>query len=341
MAALSILLGPGVAKADPPACMIGMDVADLHNLDPRADTFDAKIWIWSVCPDGVADPLTNLSFDSARNVETSSYTRELSNGSQWGVMLASGTFRQHFDTRAFPFDKQALHVLVTAYENVTDMRLLPDTGQTAYDPAVPLSGWRAGPPTLEGAERVYSTSFGDPAAVPGATNVYSQITLTMELRRSDGTMFWKLIGPMLISFLVALLTMAVAPTTVRSMQGRAGVLGAALFTTMINLQRANDVVPSNAGLTLIDQLHILTLAYVFLGLVVMMLCWRWTQIEDDTREAIIHAKSDDDWVDSVRALGDTLMHRIRTLSKVAAIAGTSIYILIAAALIAVAMRAGA
>lgn len=54
------------------------------------------------------------------------------------------------------------------------------------------------------------------------------------------------------------------------------MLGGALFVTVLNMQQANTVITSTDGLTLIDDLHLTTLAFLLMAVAGTVLSWRWT-----------------------------------------------------------------
>ena len=52
------------------------------------------------------------------------------------------------------------------------------------------------------------------------------------------------------------------------------VLVCALFATVVNMQVGNSVLGSPEAVSLVDKIHILALAYVFVAAVLAVLSWR-------------------------------------------------------------------
>ncbi|WP_406345959.1 hypothetical protein [Streptomyces sp. NBC_00648] len=66
---------------------------------------------------------------------------------------------------------------------------------------------------------------------------------------------------------------------------RLGVLGGGLLVVVLNGQQVDSVVTSTIGLTLIDWLHLVTLAFLLLAVAGTVLAWRWTARGGSTARA--------------------------------------------------------
>jgi hypothetical protein len=279
---LAVLLGFAVqSEASSPtpvdilSCKIGVYLSDLRDLDAAAKTFNARLWFWSLCPENDQEPLKKqLSFSNGDRIETGSFSQKLSKDQQWGLIRAEGVFRHLWDVHNFPFDRQTLEVAVTASDDLDHFRFLVDENNSSFNPDIHVPGWRITGFRLLTGERQYTTTFGDPLLPNGKGSTYSRIRVLIDVERSDRTLFLRHTGALYTAFLFAMFTFLMISPNVSTMEVRVGMLGASLFATVLSMQAANAATRSE-GLTLIDELHLLTLAYILFGAIVTLISWRW------------------------------------------------------------------
>ncbi|WP_159395248.1 hypothetical protein [Streptomyces albireticuli] len=275
---------PPAVRAPVPSCELGAYLSDLYDLDPAKHVFSARMFLWSVCPDRKLDPLPTVSFSNANDPEKGDPILSAEGSGFRDLMRLQGTFRQNWDVRAFPFDRQRIAVLVTAAPESKDFRLLPDNANSAYNKDIQPPGWRITGFRLAPAQRLYPTNFGDSRLPRGTTTTYSRIRVEVDLARDDPTVFWKLTGPLYLMVLMATATFLLPSHAeelgmgerLDSLQSRLGMLGGGLFVVMLNMQQVTAVVNSTVGLTLIDWLHLLTLGFVLAAVMATVASWRWT-----------------------------------------------------------------
>ncbi|WKV75436.1 hypothetical protein AW27_030300 [Streptomyces sp. PCS3-D2] len=267
-----------------PACDVGAYVADLYDLDPAKHSFSARVYLWSVCPDRKLDPLPTAAFTNANDPERDTPVLTSEAGRFRDLILLQGTFRQDWDVRAFPFDRQRIEVLVTAAAQSRALRMVPDNANSSYNKNIRPAGWRITGFRLTPAQHVFSTNFGDTTLPRGTTSTYSRIRVQVDVARNDPTIFWKLTGPLYLMVLVVTATFLLPAHAeelgmgerLDTLQSRLAMLGGGLFVVMLNMQQVNTVITSTVGLTLIDWLHLLTLGFVLLAVVATVVSWRWT-----------------------------------------------------------------
>jgi putative Ca2+/H+ antiporter (TMEM165/GDT1 family) len=91
----------------------------------------------------------------------------------------------------------------------------------------------------------------------------------VELQCESVVGFVKLVAGVYAAIAIALLSFLMAPE-----HGRMTVLVGALFATVINLQVGNSVLGSPEAVSLVDEIHIVAVAYVFVAAVMGVLTWR-------------------------------------------------------------------
>ncbi|MEU7134310.1 hypothetical protein [Streptomyces sp. NPDC046261] len=270
-------------KGNVPTCELGAYLSDLYDLDPAKHTFSARLQLWSVCPRRELDPLPTASFSNANDPEKGEPALTSEGGRFRNVTRLQGTFRQGWDVRSFPFDRHRIQIVVTSVRDVRAFRFTPDNENSAVNGDIAPAGWRLTGFHLATAEHRYPTNFGNPTLPRGAASTHSRVLVQIDLARSDPLVFWKLTGPLYLMLIVATATFLLPSHSeelsmaerLDTLQSRLALLGGGLFVVMLNMQQVNQIVSSSVGLTLIDGLHLLTLVYVLLAVVVTVFCWRW------------------------------------------------------------------
>ncbi|WP_058041154.1 hypothetical protein [Streptomyces roseifaciens] len=263
-------------------CELSTYISDLYDIDPAKGRFSARLWLWTICPDRRADPLPQVSFSNADDPDTSEPNLIDQDGQVLDQVRVQSSFRQDWDVRDFPFDRHRIEVLLTAPQDTGHFRFTVNNADSQLNPEIRPRGWRISGFRLVTADKHYTTTYGDRSLKHGST--YNRVRIQIDLERSSLTTFWKLTTPLYLALLIAVSTFLVSsrheePATSERLEGvhsRLGVLGGGLFVVVLNMQQADDVITSFNGLTLIDWLHLITLACLLLAVAGTVLAWRWT-----------------------------------------------------------------
>ena len=258
-----ILALPAAAQpAAPERHKVGIFVTGLHALDVARGTFGTTFWLWAVGP------------DSARVLHTADYvnaeatsvrlesTVPAGPGRSWSQQRVTGTFREHWDLRRYPFDRHDLQILIE--EGIEEKQRFvyeADTANSGFSLREDaIEGWRLRGVRVETLTTTYPTSFGNPAATQPRSE-YSAIRAVLDLQRTDWTGFAKLTAALYAAFLLCALGCLVPVNNV-SFSPRITFMVASLFAIVLNMRAASAALGSEHGLTLIDGLHVAGLAYV-------------------------------------------------------------------------------
>jgi hypothetical protein len=262
---------PALAQSGttPATCRIGAYLTALHAFDPETDTFDADMWLWSVCPADGHRPLETMEFVNADQVEVLLDVRD---SPIWATRKVQGTFRHDWDERNFPFDRHTLRIaLEEGDEDVRRFVYEPDTANSRVDPTMQLPGWTMTDFALLGSTRFYDTTFGDPDLPAGGSSEYSRLTVAIGLMRSDLSGFFKLTAVVYAAFVFSLISYIMHLETTTAISPQVGLLAGALFAAAVNLVTASGALGSVSGLTLVDKIHVLVLVYILGAAVVAVL----------------------------------------------------------------------
>lgn len=185
------------------------------------------------------------------------------------------TYREHFDIYDYPFDRYTLDFVVEDTRDATQFAYTADRANSAYNKGIRLSGFSISGFRVLVRDHRYRTTFGAPGLPPGKGSAYSQFIIRMSIERTDVSGFIRETWPVYVSFLIALATFFIwFQDTTAVLGARLGMLGAALFTIVVNLRAVNQSLGAGAGMTLVDQIHLYTLVYVLVGVATTTYSWR-------------------------------------------------------------------
>jgi hypothetical protein len=244
------------ANAEPVTCQMGAYIVSLSRVDTAGGTFDADLWMWSLCPDEKIEPLKTMEFVNSVKV-TSSLDTTLQRGDQWwSLRKITGTFRQDFDLSNYPFDRQRLTIdTEDAVLYARDLAFTADTADSKVDPGIKLKNWKIDSFSITAGEVTHPTAYGDPD-LAGVDSTYPQLRLEIGLQRGVHVAdFLKATFVVYIAALLALVSLMV-------FDGRVGLLGAATFTVVLSFVSLDRLLGPHDELYLLDKIHFAALAVI-------------------------------------------------------------------------------
>jgi hypothetical protein len=269
--ALIVLVSPGAwaldgqAKEEPSAqaagCPIGVYITSLRDLDPVGDSFGIDFWVWSVHPPG-DNPLDSLEFVNAKQIETRLDRTTERGDREWSRLKARATVLHDWDLTDFPFDRQTLTLDLGIAGSEAEACGVDRAG-SGYHKGISPEGWRIAAFDVERHTRENATDFGDPAR--SGRNAQEHVLVSVELQRESVVGFVKLVAGVYAAIAIALLSFLMAPDQAPIFSGRMTVLVGALFATIVNMQVGNSVLSSPEAVSLVDEIHIIALVYVFIA----------------------------------------------------------------------------
>jgi hypothetical protein len=259
-------LQPGNAAADngpsnPKTCDVGAYLISLHDFDMAKHTFGADFWIWSTCPAKDLRPLEVMDFVNAVSLETRLASTLDRKGVTWSYVKVSGIFRHEWNVTKYPFDRHALRVLIentNAPASEFAFRADREGSQASRD--LVLDGWRVTGFAIRDEIYVYDTTFGDPAFAGKKQSDYSRLEIAVGVERARRFSFVTLVAAVYIAFALSALAFLLGPYNGRR---RANLLAGTLFAVVVNQRVAESVIGRSEHVTLVDQIHIVAMLWIF------------------------------------------------------------------------------
>lgn len=199
---LSCALGCApAARAEPQHVKIGVFMTNLYGINFADNQFTTGFWAWFVHDDPSFKPDSNLEVTNAKSVRTSGASRDTRSGRIWDQVKYEVTVAQRWRIADYPFDRQFLRFTLESIDRTGDQLVFDaDDDNSRVDSALVVDGWHIVDLSVGARERIYDTSYGDPAQGGKGTSNYSSAIVTVEMKR-DG---WRLLFYNFVGFVFAI-----------------------------------------------------------------------------------------------------------------------------------------
>jgi hypothetical protein len=267
-------MGEKATSKAPEMVEVGIFMTRLGNFNLVRKSYDATFWLWSVTPKGFSNRLDSLEFVNAEAIKFSNgFVRPTPVGT-WNQRRVAGTFKHNWDMRYFPFDHQDLLIEIEESESyLEDLIYVPDQARVLFDEELKLPGWRIVSSQVKAGTKTYQDTFGDPARKPGSSTSFSRIDIIVRLERTNLTAFWKLTAGAFVAVVIALASYAFHVDQAQAMGSRFGLLAGAVFAAIISLRSESSELGTTEHNTLVDQVHLVALAYVLVATLTGVYTW--------------------------------------------------------------------
>lgn len=243
--------------------MIGMYLTSLHDLDLSAHSFKYDAYYWCRYANPEFDFANEFEVMNSNDVALESpYLQNLGNDILFSTKTKA-TVRQLWKTKDYPFDKQTLVISVeSSKHDTTKMIFIADRKNSGYQDSLEnlLPEWHIKETKFTITESKYSTNFGSENL--GNTSYNSSFNMVIELERKESFLvLFKLITGVLVAFVISSCVFFIKPYNI---DPRFGLCVGGLFATIGNKYILEGMVPSTNEVTMLDDIHNVTLVFIFL-----------------------------------------------------------------------------
>ena len=266
---------PSLAESlqPPQTCRVGIYITSLRDFKLADKSFAADFHVWSVCPDKNIKPLESMeivdaiesegAFDITLDKKNQSGSFSTKDKVYWSERDISATLYHNWDVNNYPFDRHLLKIILEeATQDSSVFVYTPDFKNSGYQRDMKTSSWKITNFTIAEEKNTYKTTFGDPALV-SKQGVYSRLVISIPIRRVKIVSFFKLTAGVYIAFAVATLSFFYETGQASLVSARTSLLVGCLFAALVNMRAPESVLGRTEGLTLVDQIHIAAIVYIF------------------------------------------------------------------------------
>lgn len=257
---------PAFAETSPQTCKLGIFFTSLHDLKPAEKTFSADFWLWSLCPSEI-QPLKNIDVIKAHSINSGVEFTEKKGDVYWSQRKFQAVLEHKWNVDNFPFDRQVLNIeFEDGAADASKLVFATDTANSGYSKEIKPSGFQIQDFKIEERKYQYPTTFGDPSISAGST--YSRMDVSMMIARNGLASFFKLNTGTYVAFALSLLSFLLTPVQTSIFSARMSLLVGSLFAVVINLRALESVLGRTEGLTLVDNINIMTMVYIFASVLI-------------------------------------------------------------------------
>ena len=193
---------------------------------------------------------------------TPTTTVPVATGEQYASRRVQGTFRFNWDMHYYPFDRQTVVIPIDETQYSADRLLFePDTAQSFLTPDIRdhLDEWQISDLSLATSVSEEASTYGMPGA-QGAR--YARLEASVTLERAQLMTFLKLTSGVYAGVFIAFLSFFYDPNDRGAFGGKLGLLVGVLFAVLVNLRSADTSIGDTGRLTLVTEIHLITLILI-------------------------------------------------------------------------------
>ncbi len=247
---------------------IGAFIISLYDFDLADNSFVCDFWYWALYKNKDLDFRTTMEIAQSKNYQLkSSFVTELP-GSYWYQANVKADVKKNWNVKNFPFDEQEINVIIESTEGDSSaLVFISDEENSKIDPKLHLDEWTIKSSTFKSFSSDYSTTFGNPDLK--GSSVYPGFKMSITIaRKYSYLILFKLITGVIVAFIISCSVFFFKPYNI---DPRFQLCVGGLFATVGNKYIVEGIVPSSNTLTLIDNIHNVTLVYILLIILLSIL----------------------------------------------------------------------
>ena len=256
--------------AAPPAgaqqVTVGMYPVAVYDLDLSSNTFYADAYVWMRWT-GEIDPTATVEFTNM--VEEWGKLQDplmeepktLPDGSKYQQLRVEGRFVQPFSLADYPLDRHTLSLKIEdTTHGVNELAYVIDKKDSGVSESLQIPGWQLAGWRGETFEHAYGMNFGE---MEQPSN-YSVASFDMVIQRPLSFFLWKLMLPLVIVVLAALVALLVNP---QAIDARLALPLGALLSAIFLQKSYADTLPDLGYLVYMDKIYLLAYPLILVVLI--------------------------------------------------------------------------
>ncbi len=260
LSTLLMILDSAKAQDVPDTVSVGVYITSIHDIDFKQKEYALNLWLWLTYSNKDFNFLDNLEVPQAKSVEKSFSTIDSSGDKTYMQMKLQCVMKDSWRITNFPFDRQTLRFSIENSQfDSRSLIFVADTVGEHFDPRFTLRGWSIDSCIISTGTKFYETGFGDKTLEKPRTQ-YGNFRVRLSIKRDASGLFWKMFLGMYLAFLIAYVCFYIHAD---GMDSRFGLSVGSLFAVIGNKYIIDSALPESSTFTLVDTLHGLTLASIF------------------------------------------------------------------------------
>ncbi|MBL7790386.1 MAG: hypothetical protein JNL75_11205 [Chitinophagales bacterium] len=266
---LLTLFGCEVKASDtaPDTVTTGIYVTSIHNIDFRLQEYDIHFWVWFRYKNRELNFPANIEIPTAKNANRLYLYIDTSNKDQTYVLMKyECKMNDIWKVDNYPFDNQTLRFRIenSQFDNKAMIYKIDQTGSKfdleGYKRGRLISEWKIDSFDVNVFNKSYFTSFGADT-IQSPEQIFHAYRVMINISRPVFGLFLKTFLGMYIAFLMAFVCFFIHSNGIDT---RFGISVGSLFAVIGNKYIIDSHLPDSNVFSLVDSLHGLTLAVIFI-----------------------------------------------------------------------------
>lgn len=245
--------------------VVGIFVNKLEGISLRDNLVEIDFYLWFRFKDPTLRPHESFSLVNGEVTNLSEvYSKEMEGG-YYASCRVQGEIHVQWNVSDFPLDNHQVAIQIESSDlDSGKLLFVPDIENSTINEAAQAGGWKITPGEASVDEHSYNTNYGDPSISTTNRSLFSRFTYTIKLQRAGKSMFIKLFSGLVIAAAIAFLCFFICPSDV---DPRFGLPVGAMFAAIASEFVVVSTLPDTPGLTMADELHIITFFFIFVSLI--------------------------------------------------------------------------
>jgi hypothetical protein len=260
-------------------------VTDLGEFDIDNQRYRVGFYIWYEAEPAAPNLLENLRLRGVEEI--------LKNEGETFVSPdGKRVHRRYFEARVdytwrvedFPFDQQSLVLMMDLGDlDYRAVRFVGNSTEQVIDPDIEVTGWEITGAATYATRKIYPTGLGHPAAHFSGELEIPELVVTITIRRTTTSGFWKMMATALAAAGLACTAYFIPLNMGSALSPRFGLIAGSVFAVVLSMRQSMDTLGALTAVTLTDQIHIAILIYIGMATVVSLFTHWHFQTHDDGR----------------------------------------------------------
>lgn len=265
--------------AAPQKVVVGTYINKLQEVSFKESKFTLDFYIWfrwkPVGELAEYKPLESMELINGRIDGKSSIVEKKIGELNYASARISATIFKTWGLDTFPFDKHRIQVHLEDSQYVaSQLGFEADVANSRLGDEIAIPGWLLSGFVAEVTPKTYKSNYGDTSLPTDALSTYSRLSFGMDMNRDGWGSAIKLMSTVVFATLVAFVAFGIKPSDV---DPRFGLGVGALFAVAASAFVVASTVPDSRLLTIADQVHIISMAFIFASVVQSAFCLAWDE----------------------------------------------------------------
>jgi hypothetical protein len=273
------------ALAAPGKVIVGTYINKMTEVSFKDSKFTLDFYVWFRWkPEGeLAEykPLDSMELINGRIENKTSIVEKKIGELNYASARVTATIFKNWALETFPFDSHRVLVHVEDSQFVDSaLAFEPDIANSRLGDEIGLPGWVLSGFAAQASQKEYKSNYGDSSLPTDALSTYSRLTFGMDMHRQGWGSAIKLLATVVFATLVAFVAFGIRPVDV---DPRFGLGVGALFAVAASAFVVASTVPESALLTIADQVHMISMGFIFASVVQSAFCLKWDEAGEEAK----------------------------------------------------------